>query len=334
MAKNPLDGFSALSIGAKISTLFGLLGFLVACVFAFLVYRVGQDTEQLKQLPEAERAQQVDQYLTRYGVDLGGLSEERAYDLVREEMAQRQTRLFFLTGVGAAVFVLCFGITAFAMRKSSASDQAAASTLNPAERQVRELQQEVLLLRGSFEARDRNPGAAARVRTEGKRLAQRLLGIDDDQLDVARRILKYEHAGWALAMVARVYDEKTEADQRRRYSGEAVEHLDRALELMRDVERGYGRGEAEAIPVWEWVTSDSEDLERCRYLRALALAANAKADGSHTQDDVKRQLGEISEDYLAKYPTDRYDLFQWALSDDKADEPKADEPKADEPKGD
>jgi len=313
--------FSALPTGAKISTAIGLVGFVVACIFGYNAYRLHLETVQLEQLPEEQRAQQIDEYLTRYGLSGEDFSTAQKFQLIEREMDQRFWMRIIYVGVGAVVFLVALVVV---RREGKKAPPGETPGLKPSEKQVLEYQQDVLNLRGTFEARERNPKAAEKVGREGKRLAELLGGIDDELLDDARKIVKHEYCGWALAMVARVYDLEKEKDKRVEHSDRAIASFRRALELMEKARNGHRRGNADSTLIYEWITSDSQDLNRTRYLLALALAVNAQAGGSATREQVKAELEEISDHYLEEYPVESYEPFRWALEEPK--DPAAGEP--------
>jgi hypothetical protein len=306
--------FSALSIGGKVSTAVGLVGFVVACIFSYNAYRLHLETTRLEQLPEEQRAQQIDEYLTRYKLSGEDFSAEQKFQLIEREMDQRFWMRIIYVGAGAVVFLVALVVV---RREGKKPTPGGTPGFTPAEKQVLEYRQDILNLRGTFEARERNPKAAEKVGREGKRLAELLGGIDDELLDEARKIVKYEYHGWAMAMVARVYDLDKEKAKRVEYSDRAIASFRRALELMEDARNGHRRGDAQATQVYEWVTSDSQDLNRTRYLLALALAVNAQAGGEATREQVKAELDQVSDHYLENYPVAAYEPFRWALEGPK-----------------
>jgi Carboxypeptidase regulatory-like domain len=104
---------SALKTGASITTLVGLLGFIVACVFLSYLARTRAETKRLELLPSKDRAKVLDPYLLRYKLNLTKLPDERRYDLVVREMNLRSRKQLVASTLGAAVFVSCVAIIAF-----------------------------------------------------------------------------------------------------------------------------------------------------------------------------------------------------------------------------
>jgi hypothetical protein len=108
----------ALRIAAGVATPLGLLGLVIG--FAFFAYSrwLKHKEKALQSLPETQRAQSVDTYLTRYGLDLGNLTREQKFDLVCREMDKRAGRAKLYAVTAAIVFVICFSFAAYAYATS------------------------------------------------------------------------------------------------------------------------------------------------------------------------------------------------------------------------
>lgn len=103
-----------LSIAANVSTPLGLLGLLAAFGFYMYSRKLRSEERLVAALPAEQRAQAVDDLLTRYGIDGTGLSPEQKYDLIRQELTERSRQKRLLTIVGAVVFVICFVVATVA----------------------------------------------------------------------------------------------------------------------------------------------------------------------------------------------------------------------------
>jgi hypothetical protein len=164
-------------------------------------------------------------------------------------------------------------------------------------------------LRGTAENKD-SPEWRSSVRSEGLRLATSIGGPAEDRLLSSRQIERHEYRAWALLMVARTYLELGERDDERRhaqlfYASEALRDIDKALAKIREITRDHENGDECATKIYKWMTGQSADLPRTRYLRAVALAAIAQAGGNATKDDAARELVQLRLEfpvYVEKYP--------------------------------
>ena len=188
-----------------------------------------------------------------------------------------------------------------------------ARTRTPSDNVVLGYMDQIAVLRGDFEARERNPGAAEKVKVEGKRLANLITGVNDAGLNPSRRVIKHEYAGWALLMVARTYPGlPNDNSQRVKYAREALDALDRSLVEAGKIQRGHEAGDVYASQDYEWLTGKSDDLNRTHYLKAIALAVLAQEKAGSSKDDVHRQLRNVSDDYLSEYPISGIPELLWA----------------------
>lgn len=174
------------------------------------------------------------------------------------------------------------------------------STLTSTSQSALKYYKEVLVLRGDWEALEKYPNRAPNIEAEGVRLSSLLGNLSDPQLDRARRILKYEYAGWADLIVVRV---ASGVQTKRKHLSLAIERLQKAEALIEDARRDHARGVSEeAREVFEWATGESADLSRIRYLQAITLALDSEITGKHSNADVLDKLAQVPESYLDVWP--------------------------------
>ncbi|MBV8203065.1 MAG: hypothetical protein JOZ15_20815, partial [Acidobacteria bacterium] len=142
--------------------------------------------------------------------------------------------------------------------------------------------------------------------------------VEPEKLRPARKIIQREYRGWALLLVARSFgaegDELDAAQERIAYAKQAVDEFDAGLNLMGNIMNRYGRGEGgqEMEGLYRWLTKESFDIERSKYLKAVAIAVIARAGGHRTRADVRAELAGISPAYLLSYPPDDNPDLKWA----------------------
>jgi hypothetical protein len=95
---------------------------------------------------------------------------------------------------------------------------------------------------------------------------------------------------------------------------QAVAELDAALEMMDEIEKRGTEGsmDKDTEAVYKWMMGESADLDRTRYLKAVAFAVIARAGGNHTKADVVVVLDSISPAYRRSYPPDDNPDLRWA----------------------
>jgi hypothetical protein len=188
------------------------------------------------------------------------------------------------------------------------------STPDPNER-VLDYKARILSLRGDIEAKGRTTGMNFRL--QALQLADLMGKIDEDQLRPAIKIIKHEYRGWAFLMgvstFAETPPEYISAASRIDHATKAVAEFDLALDGMTDITRDYNAGVPAAIPIYEWMTGPSEDLNRTHYLKAIALAIIARAGGGTSQAAIA-ELSAIEPTYLVAFPATSNPDLAWALS--------------------
>jgi hypothetical protein len=294
---------------AGISKPIGLVGLIVAAVYAAFAVKTRADTERLKALPPADRAKSLDPYATRYGVNLAGLSPDKQYYVVLQDMQNRQRKQLVAMLLAVVVALSCVAMAFLYQRPPAESELTS-------DQSVTDYMRQILSLRGDFEAK--NPGWSWHVRSEGQRLASLIGSFEPDRLRPARKVIQREYKGWALLLVARTFGEEAQerdAKQHRiEYAGQAVEEFDAALSMMNDIEMRYqtGKGGPDTVKLYEWMTGESADVSRTHFLKAVALAVIARAGGRYTKEDVLNELAVIPPTYLLSYPPEHNPDLYWA----------------------
>jgi hypothetical protein len=307
---NSVDLWSALDTGASITTLAGLLGFVAACIFLAYLGKTRAETKRLELLSPEARATMLDSDLSRYKIKLTNLPADQKYDLVRREMRLKFQRQLGLSGLSAAVFLVSLAMLAFAPHPKSSGRQ-----VTPADKRVVGYMQEIEILRGDFEAQ--NKDWQSLVRQQGMRLADLIGQIDEHQLNPSRKIVQHEYKGWALLMVARTFTEPGEEQRKKQvdYANRAIGEFDLALSSMEDeVIRRFKTGDEDAAKDYEWITTEGEDLYRTQYLKAVGIAVVARAGGPRTKEEVDATLAKISPAYLEEHPASNNPDLRWVLS--------------------
>jgi hypothetical protein len=161
---------------------------------------------------------------------------------------------------------------------------------------------EILKLRDAANIKD--PGWEGQVRQRGTELAGLMDTVADRQLDVARFILKHEYRGLAFLMVADTYGEKQVRNNvQSAYAEDAIREFDLTLAKMKQVSEQAKAGSNDAIVVYSWIISDSDDQNRTHYLRAAAVAVAARAGAPHrTRNEALKELQLIEPAYLTTNP--------------------------------
>ncbi len=294
------------SIGASITTPVALVGFLVACVSIVYLNTIRAKRKMIESLPVHQRTGVVDEQLTRYKVKLTDLTAEQKLALVMKEMQIRANSSRFFAVLGAVVFLASLAMLIIEAPKVSPP------TPDPYER-VLYYKGQILGLRGDIEAKSNTLDTVLRQR--GLQLADLIGEIDEGQLKPAIKIIQHEYRGWAFLMgvstFAETPPEYITAANRIDYATKAVAEFDRALDLMDDIARNYRASVPAAIPIYEWMTGPSEDLNRTRYLKAVALAVIARAGGGNPQAAIA-ELSGIKPAYLVTFPAENNPDLAWA----------------------
>ena len=181
----------------------------------------------------------------------------------------------------------------------------------------------VLVLRGDFEAVEKNPQTASDIASRGAQLNTLLGGIPDASIDVTRQILKYEYAGWAALISARVTEDAAKSRQMLEAAADRLEH---AHKLMGDVARKYGEGVTGYAELYDFILGASGDLSRTRWLLAVTYAAQSKNHRTKEPAESIKMLKMIDDGYLSKYPPNANEYLAWAMETEHRKSTKTDVP--------
>src|SRR5437667_11305566 len=166
---------------------------------------------------------------------------------------------------------------------------------NAASKSVVDLMQKILVLRGTYEAiKDYGAIAENEVRRNAAPLAEQLTNIADEHLNLSHQIAKYEYAAYAYILAASV---ETNNEQRKKYAGHALALGKQAKALMEKARDLAARADHEGQTAFTWI-SRNRDLDRTRYVLAIALAIDARSGGSTSMNEVREGLNAISPGYL------------------------------------
>lgn len=172
--------------------------------------------------------------------------------------------------------------------------------LTAAELEVLRLQDEAMILKGSFTNIDESPADRKKTTEEGPKLVERLLLISDDQLRPAYELVKYEYAMYVTTMVAVTEPDK---EAKLRYVSEALDLGRKTEDLVADVKRNYVKNK-DYERAMRFVVNDSVD-DRVHYLTATCFCQQAGVSGNA---DLKRQvsnrIAKVSRPFLEKYPVE------------------------------
>lgn len=102
--------YEILRVATGVATPLALLGLVAALAFLAYTRRLKRDESVLESLPQEERANAADEYLTRYRIDGTDLTPADKLSLIRDEMAKRHQRALSYVGAAAVVTVVCFGL--------------------------------------------------------------------------------------------------------------------------------------------------------------------------------------------------------------------------------
>ncbi len=166
------------------------------------------------------------------------------------------------------------------------------------EETVRECTVRISLLWGFFEAAFKgNKTDASRVIEEAPQLAQKLEAIDDEELRLWYRILKYYTAGVAYYLAAGVYSQTT--DERIKFAQQAVPLLEKALDLTKQAQGKPSDAEA----TFAAQNSDSKLIvPKTKCFIAICIAIRAKFAASREKEDLENQVARLLQDLKKQHP--------------------------------
>ncbi len=275
--------------------------------------------EEIEALDGGERTQRsLRDFLRDQSSGASSSSRRRGgFGLAQVWLREKRIKVTFRV---ALIVLLVMAASYLFLRNSDLAQQSeeigASGEYSPGEQRVLEQKAEILSLRGDIEARRNRNLEDPNLRQRALQLADLIGEIDGSSLRPELKIIQHEYRGWAFLMAAATHTdtppEYIPAGDRIGYATKAVAEFDLALGLMADVTREYEASVRAAIPVYEWINGPSEDLNRTRYLKAVALAVIARAGGGTPKAAIDA-LSDVTLAYLGKYPpADNPDLA-WAL---------------------
>ena len=161
-----------------------------------------------------------------------------------------------------------------------------------------ELKNSILILRGDFETRKEYPSATEAVRHKAFGLGELLKNIDDESLDLGYQIIKYEYSALAYVMAASV---ETKESSRLTYATQARDLTQDAIQRILKVKSSSAQGDSHALKLSQWLT-DSNESDRCHYIKAIALAISLRSGGTVTKEEIQQTIDSISSSYLEAFP--------------------------------
>ncbi len=207
------------------------------------------------------------------------------------------------------VIVLGFSLEALKTYRSQALSEPDDSL--EAKNAVRELKTQIISLRGVYESvQDYGEPAALKVRTQGPKLARRMLAIADRNLDEGFQLIKYAFSGCSLVLATQAelsVDAAIDDAQR------AVVSIDRSLALISEIRAAADGSNPYYSDLASWI--DDQDLENwSRYNRAIALAAQSRLGVGVQWSAIEEELQRIEPSYLVRFPIDRNKELAWACN--------------------
>lgn len=208
--------------------------------------------------------------------------------------------------------IFCIFVLALVALTSLFVVHAVGSAYTEDELRVLDLKRQTLDLRGTWESStDFGPPALLKVNARAPEIAKEMLLISDSNLDLPRRILKYEYGGYALVMAA---DTDTDPTKKVDFSNRALESLNNTKRLFRNIE-GQSATDEEAKRIVRWIIDDKEE-PRVDYLRAMATCITARAhDDPAGAIAVVEILKQIPTGFLATAPPKKSPVLKSCLDD-------------------
>lgn len=181
-----------------------------------------------------------------------------------------------------------------------------------AERAVDDLYKEISILRGTYEAIEDSRFAATKVAEEGVKLAERMLLISKEHLDLGHRISQHQYAAYALVMASSA---EKDSSRRKHLAHEADRVAQEASLLLTTAESLAGSGDDYSQKLIEWINND-QVRERNLYILAIATAITSREeDGVRNSEvlDLLEEIKHISPSYLENFPPEKNKNLRWVL---------------------
>ncbi len=187
-------------------------------------------------------------------------------------------------------------------------------------KELLEARSEVLNVRGLFEGALEEYAHQLGLEERANEAALRLLSIPDYSLGLVWQVSKYESVAVAKLVAS---DSTGERAKKVVYSLEANQAANNMLDRIKEIRiieiRPGGEVDREAV---RWIRSEQVEA-RARYLKAIALAANARAGGAADPNYAIEELRKISEswpDYFLKFPPSWNPNLSWLLENESTRE--------------
>jgi hypothetical protein len=182
-------------------------------------------------------------------------------------------------------------------------------SLTAAERQVKALKSDILVVRGDFETQTVYQQSRDIVRHKASSLGEQLVNINDDSLGLGYRLIKYEYSAYAYVMAASV---ETEKSFRIAYAKKAIGFGQEALGIVKMIKKSSSQADGEALALWNWIV-ESDDDNRCHYTNAIALAIILRSGGTATLEDIRSEIAYIAPQFLEAFPLETNDDLKAVL---------------------
>jgi hypothetical protein len=222
----------------------------------------------------------------------------------RLPLARTLSPVTFGVGGGIAVFVIVLGLGYWLYIDPSHNRQLSRSEAI-AEEQLHKINRIHAIYLAST---DEGAQATNDVLFRAPAAAEKLLRLSDSDLDLAHQIVKYEYAGFAYAMAAKLSSGKGQED----YANKGLELTDGALKRMKEVEDLAARGEPAGI-YWERWLEQAQDRERTLYYSALCWAVvESKNPGSQYAKTIEtlRRLNRLNPQYVQRHDPSQNDYLK------------------------
>jgi hypothetical protein len=251
--------------------------------------------------------------LDRLQVPLLEIPEQRRAEIALEMLRLRYKRFSRLT-VGAILITVIAAVTYLLSRPQPAQ---AGTLINQEEKTVLETKEQIVNVRGDFEALAKYPSQRSSVMKNALGLADIMLAVPDNRLSLGYQIVKHQYATFAIALAAAT---SSQDQVRRSVSQKAEREGQDAIDLYDSIRAKSLNGDQEATETYNWLISD-EGVDRTRYLMAWAIAIDAKAGGQSKPSDAIHILGQIDCNYLERFPPSADMELGWVLEVSGASKP-------------
>ena len=217
------------------------------------------------------------------------------------ELAKMIMKYVFILSLVA----ICFAGVGYLAPLVLPSLTSSTSDLTSAESEASRLQDEVMILKSSWENTEQSPADKVKVLEQSPRLAQQLLAITDGNLRPAWRVLKYEYVLYAYTMAASEAAAGSDGEKQTKldYIQKGLQAAGTAINLIADIKRNYTTSE-DYKKAMRYI-QDQEVEDRVNYLSAICLCRKADVLRDEKLKLQARELiAKVSPVYLSKYPVE------------------------------